>query len=225
MSHTPIPATTSMVRKKPAGARIIAPPRADLSILSFSVKPLSKRMMIRVTVVNMGPTAPKSSVEARLNTGPTQIPMAISSSTSGMRVLLKMPVNRWDRKTRIPTKAIIWATLVRSIWFASLRIRFSLWLHYAIPDRLLQAAGVCKVRDKLVPCSRKLTTDSLNRLVLRNPGNKPLSVFPANSYLSARLSFPHANPVARASYPRSPFPSLPPPVIILSPPKADVKIR
>ena len=106
VSQRAIPATAPIETKKVTVARAIAPPTAERRLISSRAVPLSKRMMISVIVVNIGPTVPKFSGEVRPSTGPTQIPMMINSRTSGTLVRLKMAVKRWARKTRTPTKTI-----------------------------------------------------------------------------------------------------------------------
>jgi len=96
-----------MVEKKVRGAKVIAPPKAERSVPSFKVSPLSNKIIIRVIIVKTGPTAPKREGEDRPNTGPTQIPIIIRKRTSGILVRLNIPVKRWARNIKIPTKAII----------------------------------------------------------------------------------------------------------------------
>ena len=84
VSHIASPATTNIVEKKLIGARIIALLIAERSMLNLRARPLSKRMIIRVTVVKTGPTAPNRAGEASPSTGPAQMPMIISRMTSGI---------------------------------------------------------------------------------------------------------------------------------------------
>jgi hypothetical protein len=77
---------------------------------NFRAKPLSKRIITRVMVVKIGPTAPKCVGETRPKTGPTQIPIIVSRRTSGILVRRKTPVKKWAKKTRIPTNATTGAT-------------------------------------------------------------------------------------------------------------------
>jgi len=94
------------MRKKVTVASAMAPPTAERRLMSSRAVPLSKRMIISVTVVNIGPTVPKWAGEASPRTGPTQMPMMINSRTSGTLVLLKTAVKIWARKTSMPTKTI-----------------------------------------------------------------------------------------------------------------------
>lgn len=101
------PATIDIVRKKLIGANFIAPLKADRKVASLRVSPLSNKMMIKVIVVNIGPTIPNCAGDVKFRTGPKQMPIIIKRSTSGILVRLKIPVKRCARKTRIPTKATV----------------------------------------------------------------------------------------------------------------------
>jgi len=93
--------------KKLSGASFIALLKVLRIAERRSVSPLSNNIMIRVIVVNIGPTMPNSEGDVRFKIGPKQMPIIISSSTSGILVRLNIPVKRWARNTRIPTSAIV----------------------------------------------------------------------------------------------------------------------
>ena len=71
----------------------VALPMDCLRVWGLRLVPLSKRMTIRVIVVNTLPNWPRSAGEMRCSTGPTTRPISISSRTLGILVFTKRALN------------------------------------------------------------------------------------------------------------------------------------
>ena len=71
-----------------------APPKESFSAANLNWVPLSNRMVTKVMPENKLPALPKLSGEIQWNTGPMSRPIIIRNNTSGMRLRLKISLNR-----------------------------------------------------------------------------------------------------------------------------------
>ena len=87
----------------------VAEPILRFNSENFRLIPLSKRMIMRVRVVNTLPTCPKKETSTMPVTGPSIIPMIRSNRTLGIFVLLNSSLKRWAQNIRIPRKTTTYA--------------------------------------------------------------------------------------------------------------------
>ena len=84
-----------------------APPNESFKALNLNCVPLSNRMVTKVMPENKLPALPKLSGESQWKTGPMSRPMIMRNSTSGMRLRLKISLNRCAVKMSRPMMAMV----------------------------------------------------------------------------------------------------------------------
>ena len=84
-----------------------APPNESFKALNLNCVPLSNRMVTKVMPENKLPALPKLSGESPWKTGPMSRPMMIRNNTSGMRLRLKISLNRCAVKMSRPMMAMV----------------------------------------------------------------------------------------------------------------------
>ena len=84
-----------------------APLKESFNALNLSCVPLSNKMVTKVMPENRLPALPSLSGEIQWKMGPMSKPMMRRNNTSGMRLRLKISLNKWAVKISKPIMAMV----------------------------------------------------------------------------------------------------------------------